>query len=108
VVAERAQKRGGGQVRAASDFAADAPRQAAALDAILSRAPTPEMVVSFAEECERFLNLLEPDLRALAMGKLDGFSNQELAAQLQCGLRTVERRLNLIRKIWNEFTETAT
>ena len=102
VTAERAKKRGGGQVRAESDLKNRSEQEAAALDLIMSREPSPEMAASFAEECERFLNLLETDLRPLAIGKLEGFSNEELATQLNCGLRTIERRLNLIRKIWHE------
>lgn len=102
VTAERAQKRGGGQVRAASDLAEESLREAAALDAVLSREPTPDMTASFDEECDRLLQLLEPDLRQLALGKLAGATNEELATELQCGLRTIERRLTLIRKIWKE------
>ena len=102
VAAERAQKRGGGQVRAASELANDALRDAVALDAVLSREPTPDMAASFNEECDRLLQLLDPDLRQLALGKLEGASHEELATQLQCGLRTIERRLSLIRKIWKD------
>lgn len=100
ITAERTQKRGGGRVVAASDLASGSERQAAALDAVLSQEPTPEMAAMFAEECERLLGLLEPDLQRIALGKMDGQSNEELATLLNCGLRTIERRLELIRRIW--------
>jgi hypothetical protein len=29
---------------------------------------------------------------------MEGYENEEIARQLGCGLRTVERKLNLIRK----------
>lgn len=107
ITAERTQKRGGGQVAAASELASDTQGEAVVLDAILSREPTPEMATSFAEECERLLGLLDPDLRQLALGKMDGHSNEELAKTMECGLRTVERRLELIRRIWKEAEKVA-
>lgn len=106
ITAERTQKRGGGQVAVASELVNDPEREAAVLDAVLSREPTPEMAASFAEECERLLRLLDSDLRQLALGKMDGHSNEELAATMNCGLRTVERRLELIRRIWKNAEET--
>lgn len=108
ITAERRQKRGGGQVVAASELASDAQREAAVLDAVLSREPTPEMAATFAEECERLLNLLDPDLRQLALSKMEGHNNEELAAAMNCGLRTVERRLELIRRIWKDAEPAST
>lgn len=101
MTAERARKRGGGEVAAASDLAGDSSN-VNCLDAVLSREPTPEMAAVFAEECERLLGKLDPELRQLAIGKMDGLSNEELARDLDCGLRTVERRLRLIRQTWSE------
>jgi DNA-directed RNA polymerase specialized sigma24 family protein len=34
--------------------------------------------------------------------KLEGYTNQEIAGKLGCALRTVERTLRLIRRIWNQ------
>jgi hypothetical protein len=31
---------------------------------------------------------------------MEGFSNAEIAAQLDCGLRSVVRKLDVIRKRW--------
>ena len=31
-----------------------------------------------------------------------GYTNEEIAAQVGCGVRTVERRLRLIRSIWEQ------
>jgi DNA-directed RNA polymerase specialized sigma24 family protein len=33
---------------------------------------------------------------------VEGYCNEEIAARLGCGLRTVERRLRLIRSIWEQ------
>jgi RNA polymerase sigma factor (sigma-70 family) len=65
--------------------------------------PTPEFAVMFAEQCGCLLDRLEDDdLRAIALAKLEGYANQEIAEQLGCALRTVERRLQLIRKTWKQ------
>jgi DNA-directed RNA polymerase specialized sigma24 family protein len=41
-------------------------------------------------------------LREIALLKLEGHSNQEIANRIECGLRTVERKLQGIRAIWSE------
>jgi DNA-directed RNA polymerase specialized sigma24 family protein len=55
-----------------------------------------------AENCIRLLDRLDPALRQIAQLRLDGYTNIEIATRLGCALRTVERRLELIRRIWNE------
>jgi DNA-binding CsgD family transcriptional regulator len=47
--------------------------------------------------------LLEDDaLRTIAVLKMDGHTVDEIAVQLQCARRTVERRLQMIRVRWAE------
>jgi DNA-directed RNA polymerase specialized sigma24 family protein len=43
---------------------------------------------------------LEPELQQVALAKMDGYNNDEIARQLDCSIRTIERRLHLIRSIW--------
>jgi RNA polymerase sigma factor (sigma-70 family) len=88
---QQRQKRGGGQ-----------RPDDAALDTLLSREPTPEFSAMVAENCARLLDRLDPPLRQIAQLRLDGYTNVEIAERLRCALRTVERRLELIRRIWNE------
>ncbi|MFZ1936279.1 MAG: ECF-type sigma factor [Thermoguttaceae bacterium] len=88
---QQRQKRGGG-----------ARPDDAALETVLSREPTPEFSAMVAENCARLLGRLEPPLRQIAQLRLDGYTNIEIAERLRCALRTVERRLELIRRIWNE------
>jgi DNA-directed RNA polymerase specialized sigma24 family protein len=65
--------------------------------------PTPAFAAQLAEECRRLLERLDsPDLRRVALLKVEGYDNEEIAAQLGCGLRTVERRLRLIRTTWQQ------
>jgi len=95
---ETSQRRGGGQVRGDSGL----PDGDAATCAhpLADPARTPELAATVADECRRLLGQLEPDLQTLALAKMDGHTNEEVAEQLQCSVRTVERRLHLIREIW--------
>jgi DNA-directed RNA polymerase specialized sigma24 family protein len=68
---------------------------------VLSREPTPDSVAEVADECRRLFDLLgDPDLRSIALWKMDGDTHEEIAARLGCVVRTVERRLAVIRSIW--------
>ncbi len=59
-----------------------------------------EVAANLAHELEDKLGLLSDDLCQIAVAKLEGYSNAEIAQQHDIALRTVERRLNLIRKKW--------
>ena len=41
-------------------------------------------------------------LRKVAVWKMEGYTNEEIAGHLGCVPRTVERRLREIRQIWCE------
>lgn len=61
--------------------------------------PTPEMVLMMTEAFETLISHLDDgQLREIAVGKMEGFSNAELAQRLECSERTIERRLHLIRE----------
>lgn len=71
------------------------------LEAVLSREPSPELAAMVAEECGRLLGLLpDPDLRSIALLKMEGYTDDEIALRLDCVRRTVQRRLRLIRQLW--------
>jgi DNA-directed RNA polymerase specialized sigma24 family protein len=53
-----------------------------------------------AEECRRLLGRLDDDLRALALLKMEGYTNEEIASRLGRSRATVERKLRLIRRAW--------
>ena len=74
------------------------------LDPTVTTEPTPEQAALLSEAFEkRLLELEEPGLRELALLKMAGHSNRESAMVLGCSERSVERRLNLIRKRWNSL-----
>jgi RNA polymerase sigma-70 factor (ECF subfamily) len=71
------------------------------LDRIDSDGPTPAEAALLNEALQRrFLMLNDPDLRQIALWKLEGYTNQEIAGRLDCTLRTVERKLERIRAYW--------
>ncbi len=82
---------------------AGGPADEADVAQVLGREPTPEFAVQVAEECRRLLELLDDEgLRELALAKMEGYTNEEIAARLGCVPRTVERKLRVIRKLWGE------
>jgi DNA-directed RNA polymerase specialized sigma24 family protein len=96
---ERRQKRGGGAVRGESAFGDAAAR----IDQVVGAEPGPEFAAAVADECRRLLDCLDgAELRSVAVWKMEGYSNPEIAARLGCAPATVERRLRLIRTIWAE------
>jgi DNA-directed RNA polymerase specialized sigma24 family protein len=75
--------------------------RATILDQIDSDGPTPAEAALMNEALERrFQMLMDPDLRRIALWKLEGCTNAEIAAQLRCTVRTVERKLERIRAYW--------
>ncbi|GIW97266.1 MAG: DNA-directed RNA polymerase sigma-70 factor [Pirellulaceae bacterium] len=74
---------------------------------IIGREPNPEMVLMVEETLNRLFDVLGGgNLRDLAVAKLEGHSNRELAARFDCSERTIERRLHLIReKIQQELLQ---
>ena len=101
---EGRQRRGGGRVRGDSALgAAEAARAAHRPANVPDDDASPLVAAILAEELHRLLDLLEdPDLKALAVAKMEGYQNAEIAGRLGCSVRTVERRLRLIRKKWEE------
>jgi RNA polymerase sigma factor (sigma-70 family) len=73
---------------------------------LLTRGPTPEEAAEVADECRRLLDLLdEPELRQIALWKVEGYTNEEIAARLDCVSRTVERKVRRIRLLWKHELE---
>jgi DNA-directed RNA polymerase specialized sigma24 family protein len=90
---EQRQKRGGGQTAGTSQE----------LEKVESPEPDPAFAAELAENCRRLLDLLGNDeLRTIALRKMEGYTNEEIAGQLDCVPRTVERKLHWIRRLWKE------
>ena len=99
---ERTQKRGGGAIRGESDLCG-ADSAAVGFEQVVSREPTPEFAAQVAEEYRRLLDMLaDTELRSVALWKMEGYTVEEIAAQLGCVPRTVERKLRAIRELWGK------
>jgi RNA polymerase sigma factor (sigma-70 family) len=76
------------------------------LQKVLGQEPSPELAAQVVEQYEILLNKLGDDsLRQIAVLKLEGFTNGEIAAKLSCSRRTVIRKLDTIRLIWSKEPE---
>ena len=100
-----AERRGGGDVRGES--AVGAPHstepQGAGLAGIPDREPTPAFAAMVAEQFDRLLARLNDEtLQRIALDKMAGYTNEEIAERLGTALRNIERRLQLTRRIWSE------
>lgn len=92
---ERAEKRGGGRVRAASSLPAGVGGEFN-LDHLLGQVAAHD----FDLRCEEMLLQLDEELRPFALLRLLGHKNREIAALHDCTERKVERKLQLIRQTW--------
>jgi RNA polymerase sigma factor (sigma-70 family) len=63
--------------------------------------PSPEFAAATTEQCRRLMGLLDDELRQIAVGKIYGLTNEEVARQQKVSTRGVERKLSIIRKIWS-------
>jgi DNA-directed RNA polymerase specialized sigma24 family protein len=100
---ESQQKRGGGRVLRESDLVAGSDPEADRLAQVIGAEPSPEFVVLVADECARRLQgLPDESLRQVALLKMEGYRNEEIATRLGCGRRTVARKLEVIRNAWLE------
>jgi DNA-directed RNA polymerase specialized sigma24 family protein len=101
---ERRQRRGGGDVRGESAWHEThrSARNVRGIEQVVGHEPTPAIAAQMIEECRRLLeNLGDDRLRSLALMKMEGFTNSEIAANLGCSRGTIERKLRLIRGLWS-------
>ncbi len=95
---ENRQKRGGGA------------NLLPAFDELISQEPSPEFAAEAADQLDRLLALLDAtgdaDLKPIALGKLQGETPAELAERLGCSRRSVERKIQVVVKIWEREGET--
>jgi len=97
------QKRGG----KASDSGCNDDGNVFDLNEVIGQEPSPEFSIQVAEELDRLLALLEdPTLQSVAVWKMEGYTSAEIAPRLDCTVRTVERKLRLIRQIWEDALDT--
>jgi DNA-directed RNA polymerase specialized sigma24 family protein len=101
---ERSKRQGGGTPAAGPSISpvGGGPRDAD-VEQVVGDEPTPEFAALIADECDRLLDQLgDAGLRRVAVWKMEGYSNEEIAGMLGSSLRTVARKLEVIRTVWSK------
>lgn len=71
---------------------------------IVSNEPSPDFCVEAADSLRELLaSLGDRQLQELAICKMEGYTNEEISERLGCSLRTVERKLGIIRREWSHL-----
>ena len=105
---DRRQKRGAGLVGGDSALLPLNGEDSAILgfDQLAGDDPTAEYIAMMAEETTKYLSLLDDEnMQQIALRKLEGYTNQEIAEMMSLNVRTIERRLQSIRQRWSNVLE---
>ena len=98
---ERQLKRGGGCLMPGAERVDDDWECGDPLAQIADGEPTPEFAAAVADEVRRLIGSLGAEsLRVVARLRMEGYTNDQIALALEISLRSVERKLELIRKAW--------
>lgn len=74
------------------------------IDQFPAREPTPEFTAQFVETCELlFQSLDDPALQEVVTLRMEGYTDAETADRLNCSRRTVQRRLEIVRRHWGRL-----
>jgi DNA-directed RNA polymerase specialized sigma24 family protein len=96
-------KRGGRQVAQPDVACSGEEVDGNVLDQIVGREPTPELAVMVIEQYRRVRSRLgDATLQQVLDLRLEGYDRQEIAVRLGCAVRTVTRKLDVIRQLWLE------
>jgi DNA-directed RNA polymerase specialized sigma24 family protein len=76
------------------------PSLALGLDRVMAADVDDTYLDDLGSTCGELLESLEPRFRELALLKLEGFSNDEIAKKTGRSVRTIERHLMIIRESW--------
>lgn len=98
-------KRGGGTIlgESAVFLPDETGKGRVGFDQVFSESPSPEFAAQLTEEYERlFEHLQDADLRTIATLKMEGYTIDEIAAKLSRAPATIERKLKVIRAVWEK------
>lgn len=99
---QRAARRGGGRLIGESTLeGGGSTGDWAALDRFVGPDPTPEFAAMVTEQYRQLRDALgDESLRQVLDLRLEGHDRKEIAARLGCAVRTVTRKLDVIRQTW--------
>lgn len=90
-------KRGGGDARGDSEFGV------MGINKVDGSQLTPDVLAEVSESCAQLLDAIpDESMKKIVLLKFQGNKNGEVASELKCTRRTVERKLERIRRIWIE------
>jgi len=99
---EKTLKRGRGRVALESEIGGPGEFR---LDDLIGEDWAATLPDFMSQQCRSLIDSLDnPDLEEIALWKLAGHTNEEIALKQSCTRVTIQRKLRLIRKIWD--TET--
>jgi DNA-directed RNA polymerase specialized sigma24 family protein len=76
----------------------------AGVDRIVAREPSPEFAAEFVETCEfLYQSLGDPALQQIVTLRMEGCTDDEVAERMKGSRRTVQRRLEVIRRHWHRL-----
>jgi len=103
MAAENSLKRGGGNIRGESIFSNGSPNGEDEIQRF-DRFPNAEdfWQTHLSQDHSQYFikSLPDPTLKKLTRMKVDGHQNEEIASELSISVRSVERKLALIRDLW--------
>lgn len=100
---QTAQKRGGGQTRGNSIFEPTDDRRNGSFDQFQAKQETPSTREMAEERLQALLAKLSgADLRTILFLRYEGFTNEEIADQMETSVATVERKRRRIREQLSE------
>ncbi len=88
---ENRQKRGGEAVKMPTS------------EDLASAQTSPALEAEWNDQCQWLLQKLDESLQDVTLLRLEDLTNQEIAEKLSMPLRTVERKLALIRELWTNL-----
>jgi DNA-directed RNA polymerase specialized sigma24 family protein len=99
LVRDQGRRKRGGGARPVGEAPEDGHEEV--LGQVLSREPDPGFAAQVGEECRRLLaGLNDPQLESVALWRMEGYTVEEIAGRLGCVPRSVKRKLQVIRGIW--------
>jgi DNA-directed RNA polymerase specialized sigma24 family protein len=105
---ERRRQPKSGQLYTEADLARTGRAKGAdVLSLMPSPEPSPALAVEIDEEWNRLMEALHDEgLRLIALDRLAGYNDREIAARMGCTRRTIQRKLTIIRNAWrSEVTD---
>lgn len=78
----------------------------AAIELLKNSEPTPDQVAELVDACQYLLDqLTDPTLKRIAVLRLQGYENREIAEMVDLHQRSVQRKLSLIAAEWTLLSE---